>query len=82
MRELPGTLSNSELHWFSSNPREPAKHFAWLTAPGVLHGQFDFAHPATIDEYGNKIQTVLLKDNLLKVCSSFSKLNFVSNFYY
>ncbi|KAG0051168.1 hypothetical protein BGZ83_004029 [Gryganskiella cystojenkinii] len=44
--ELPGDLPYSELHFFSpfqeTQPQSTAKTFAWLTGPGIYHGNLVF----------------------------------------
>ncbi|KAF0458989.1 vacuolar protein sorting protein 18 [Gigaspora margarita] len=45
-QEIPGTLSHSELHFFSQYQdiqyQGSAKNFAWLTGPGIYHGSLVF----------------------------------------
>uniref|UniRef100_A0A0E0LRV6 RING-type domain-containing protein n=1 Tax=Oryza punctata TaxID=4537 RepID=A0A0E0LRV6_ORYPU len=38
--ELPGDIPNSELHFFIKLRR--AKHFGWLSGPGIYHGELNF----------------------------------------
>ena len=81
MREVPGSLTQSELHWFSSGQREAASRFAWLAPPGVLTAkvwqvvihcftdivQLDFNRTTVIDEGGQRVETAMSEESLIKV---------------
>ncbi|KAE9408232.1 hypothetical protein BT96DRAFT_1013688 [Gymnopus androsaceus JB14] len=81
--ELPGDTQHSELHYYTSNPEQASslpRSLAWMTAPGIYHGNLNFERNATELPVSIALTdfhyVILYKDRISGVCHLNDKLTY------